>query len=298
LTCTATSTGGTSSKSVTIKRDATPPTIAFGSLTPGANANGWNNTDVVVSFNGSDTLSGITSCSTPVTLSSEGAGQSAAGTCADKAGNVSALATASGINIDKTVPTLISSVSPNPALLNGSATASTGATDSLSGIASQGCGALDTSNVGSKTVTCTATDNAGNTASQAVAYSVQYASAGTCYGAPGHAILQPINADGSSVFKWKSTVPAKFRVCDATGYSIGTPGVVSSFKLIQKAAGTATDVDEAVDSTTPDAAFRWDSTSQQWIFNMSTKSLSASLTYYYRITLNDGTNIDFKLGLK
>ena len=50
----------------------------------------------------------------------------------------------------------------------------------------------------------------------------------TCSGGAGHQILQPINIDGSSVFKQGSTVPAKFRVCDASGNSLGTPGVVTS----------------------------------------------------------------------
>jgi hypothetical protein len=127
---------------------------------------------------------------------------------------------------------------------------------------------------------------------------VSYASGGMCLDNLGHQILQPVDADGSSVFKQKSTVPAKFRVCDANGASIGTPGVVASFKLIQTISGTVTDVDEAVDSTTPDNAFRWDPSAQQWIFNMNTKSLSAGKTYVYRIVLNDQSNIDFRFGLK
>jgi len=53
-----------------------------------------------------------------------------------------------------------------------------------------------------------------------------------------------------------------------------------------------------VDSTTPDTAFRWSSSDQQWIFNISTKSLTANMTYYYRITLNDGSTIEFHYGLK
>jgi MBG domain (YGX type) len=123
-------------------------------------------------------------------------------------------------------------------------------------------------------------------------------STGTCLGSPGHTILQPINDDGSSVFRQGSTVPAKFRVCDAFGNSIGTPGLVVSFRLVQVTNGTVTYVDEAVDSTTPDSAFRWSSTDQQWIFNISTKNLSKNRTYYYVITLNDGTTIDFHFGLK
>jgi uncharacterized repeat protein (TIGR01451 family) len=128
---------------------------------------------------------------------------------------------------------------------------------------------------------------------------IQYVTSGLCGGAVGHMILQPINADGTSVFKQKSTVPAKFRVCDANGVSIGTPGVVANFRLIQIVSGTVVDtVDEAVDSTTPDASFRWDSTGQQWIFNMNTKSLSTNETYFYQITLNDGSTINFNFGLK
>jgi len=124
-------------------------------------------------------------------------------------------------------------------------------------------------------------------------------STGLCNGEPGHEILRPINSEGSSVFKRGSTVPAKFRVCDANGISIGEDGVVSSFKLIQTISGTSSlDVNEEVDSTTPNNAFRWSSTDQQWIFNISTKNLNASKTYYYRITLKDGTSIDFRYGMK
>lgn len=103
FTCTATSLGGTSSPSVTIKRDATAP-LAVASQLPLANSNGWNNSDVTVSFTGTDIGSGIDSCTVDGVLSSEGAGQSASGTCTDLAGNESASASAVGINIDKTAP--------------------------------------------------------------------------------------------------------------------------------------------------------------------------------------------------
>jgi hypothetical protein len=136
-----------------------------------------------------------------------------------------------------------------------------------------------------------------NNTSGTVHDSILY-STGSCYGGPGHSILQSINADGSSVFKQKSTVPAKFRVCDAFGNSVGTPGVVSSFRLIQIINGTVATVDEAVDSTTPDTAFRWSADGQQWIFNINTKSLTSGKTYVYLITLNDGSTISFQFGLK
>lgn len=160
--------------------------------------------------------------------------------------------------------------------------------------------ALTTSPVGSYPINCSGQTSTNYSIQYAAGtLKVYYAGGGVCYGDLGHSILQPVNVDGSSVFKQKSTVPAKFRVCDATGASVGTAGVVATFNLVRIVNGTAVQtVTEAVDSTTPDAAFRWDSTGQQWIFNISTKNLSANMTYVFLITLNDGTNIPFQLGLK
>ncbi|HEV3481492.1 MAG TPA: Ig-like domain repeat protein [Candidatus Acidoferrales bacterium] len=136
--------------------------------------------------------------------------------------------------------------------------------------------------------------------SATLSQSVQYEAVGSaCDGDAGHQILQPINADGSSVFKQGQTVPAKFRVCDANGTSIGTAGVVSSFLLTQIVSGTATtNVENIVDTNNPDTAFRWDPTNQQWIFNISTQSLGGNSTYVYTIALNDGTTINFQFGLR
>jgi hypothetical protein len=100
-------------ESTTFKLDSTPPTIS-GTAAPSPNANGWNNKAVTVSFQCADALSGLAAGSppAPTTLSTEGANQSVTGTCTDIAGN-SASATVSGINIDKTPPTVACSTSPN-----------------------------------------------------------------------------------------------------------------------------------------------------------------------------------------
>lgn len=92
-----------------INIDKTDPTIS-GSRTPNANANGWNNNDVMVSFTAEDTLSGVDTVTPDTTLSSDGAGQSVTGTAIDKAGNSASIAV-SGINIDKTDPTLADDLS-------------------------------------------------------------------------------------------------------------------------------------------------------------------------------------------
>jgi hypothetical protein len=125
------------------------------------------------------------------------------------------------------------------------------------------------------------------------------ASSGLCDGDLSHTILQPIHADGTSVFKTGSTVPTKFRVCDAFGNSVGPttafPNVVKSYNIVGTYGGTITNVDESVSSTTPDIAFRWDPTAQQWIFNTATgagTSLSSkNVTYLFQIVLIDGTII-------
>jgi hypothetical protein len=119
-----------------------------------------------------------------------------------------------------------------------------------------------------------------------------------CLNEEGHAVVSPVNGDGTSVFKKGSTVPVKFRVCDANGNSVGTNGVVAGFALVQSVSGTVANANETVLSTTGDAAFRWDPTARQWIFNLSTKNLTANVTYSYVITLKDQTVITFRFGLK
>jgi hypothetical protein len=129
---------------------------------------------------------------------------------------------------------------------------------------------------------------------------VKYAPASTLsMGSASHTILQPINPNGSSIFKWKSSVPAKFRVCDAFGNSIGSPDVVTGFNLVQTVHGTvAQAVNETVDATNGSTAFHWDPTDKQWIFVINTKGLSANVTYFYNVQLNDGSSIQFSFGLK
>jgi MBG domain (YGX type)/Galactose oxidase, central domain/Kelch motif len=124
-------------------------------------------------------------------------------------------------------------------------------------------------------------------------------STGACLGDLGHTILQPIDHTGTSIFKQKSTVPAKFRVCDANNVSIGTPGVITLFQ-VGTSPGTYSDtINETYDiSTTPDTVFRWDPTGQQWIYNTSTKTLKAGNTYYFQITLDDGSTIMYMFGLR
>ena len=97
--------GNTATATVTaINVDKTAPTIA-GSANPSANAFGWNNSAVTVTFACSDSLSTVRSCDAPVTLTDDTDAGTATGDSTDRAGN-SASTTVSGIKIDTVPPTL------------------------------------------------------------------------------------------------------------------------------------------------------------------------------------------------
>ena len=172
---------------------------------------------------------------------------------------------------------------------------------SASGACSVSGTTVHITNVGACSITATQPGDDTYVAADPVTrtFAITYASTGLCLGSPGHQVLPPLATDGSSVVRQNATIPVKFRVCDANGVSIGAPGVVSSFTLLRVIEGTATpEVTVEPVATTPDTAFRWDPSSQQWIFNLSTTDLAAGATYVYSIGLNDGSSIEFRFGVR
>jgi hypothetical protein len=131
--------------------------------------------------------------------------------------------------------------------------------------------------LGSTTVTCTAKDAAGNIGTETFTVTVS---------ASWSNVLQPINADGSSIFKLGSTVPVKFQL---TGASAGITNLTARLYLQRVGAGSTGTVLEAISTSnaTTGNLFRYDSTAGQYIFNLGTKTLSAG-TYQLRIDLGDG----------
>jgi hypothetical protein len=196
--------------------------------------------------------------------------------------------------VNGTVPPLTTTIS-------GFVGGETLATSDVTGSAS--CSTANGTVAGTFPVNCTAGTLSSNNYSFSFSpgtLTVSYAA--SCQGAPiGNPILQPVNNDGSSAFKQGSTVPLKFRACDANGASIGpttaVPNIVTSFVLASTTSG-APGVNETVDSTTPDTAFRWSPTDQLWIFNLSTKNLSSNKTYYYKVILVGGAGFNITFGLK
>ncbi|MFC7491636.1 MULTISPECIES: OmpL47-type beta-barrel domain-containing protein [unclassified Knoellia] len=147
---------------VTVKLDKTAPSIT-GSRTPAANANGWSNTDVTVSFTSSDATSGIKTSTAPTTLSTSAANQSVTGTAVDNADNT-ASTTVSGISIDKVAPTLSGTPTTNPnaaGWYTGDVAVAWTAADALSGTTNPANSTI-TGEGTALTASATATDKAGN----------------------------------------------------------------------------------------------------------------------------------------
>jgi hypothetical protein len=100
--------------------------------------------------------------------------------------------------------------------------------------------------------------------------------------------------------KGGSTIPVKFRVCDANGNPISNPAAVfagtgGTITMLSDVRGTVDNVNEATDNDIPDVAFRY--SSGQWIFNMATTNLQQGHSYTFRINLAYGS-ITFKVGVK
>ncbi|HEX4605389.1 MAG TPA: Ig-like domain-containing protein, partial [Candidatus Angelobacter sp.] len=127
--------GNTAQASVTVNIDLTAPLITA-SATPAPNAAGWNNTDVLVSYLCSDSLSGIAVCPLPATISTEGANVEVTGQTVDKAGNTAGVTTS--LKIDKTPPLVIAAAAPPPngaGFNNSNVNVTFTCSDALSGVA-------------------------------------------------------------------------------------------------------------------------------------------------------------------
>ncbi len=90
-------------RTLTVRIDKTPPDLQA-IADPPPNEHGWNNTDVTVTFEASDELSGIDTVTEPITITEEGADQEVVGEAIDKAGNSTTVGLI--LNIDKTPPVI------------------------------------------------------------------------------------------------------------------------------------------------------------------------------------------------
>jgi len=155
--------GNQATASVTLNIEKSAPTITA-SLNPAANAGGWNNSDVTVSFQCSPSASDVVSCQTPVTISTEGKNQQVSGTVTDQAGKT---ATASAtVNLDKTPPLITANAAPPPNAAgwnNSDVIVTYTCSDALSGIVQCPSPATVSTEGAKQNIVAQATDQAGNT---------------------------------------------------------------------------------------------------------------------------------------
>jgi hypothetical protein len=274
-----------SGHSLTLKVDNIAPSIT-GAATTSPNPNGWYNGPVTVHFTCSDAESGIApvgGCPADKTLITEGAGQYASGTATDVAGNTTT-ATVGPIKIDVTAPTFASYTGASTFVVGQTVPVPTcGASDALSGLASctlakSGSGFTNTNGVGDLTYTFTATDKAGNAATQAITLHVGYKWTG---------FLQPVTNTAhdlgtASVFNAGSTVPVKFQLKNAAG--VVAQATYMPVWIQPADLGTTSTASTATSPTTPatvGGSFKWDAAGQQYVFTWQTPKSGAS--HYYRI---------------
>jgi hypothetical protein len=282
-----------SATSATFKYDATAPTSVSTSLDDPADHNGWYNNSVGWTTSGSDAPSGIASCSSGTYSGPDGTGLTVSGSCTDNAGNTSASATSATFNYDATAPTVsVTGVTGGATYTLGSApTAGCNTTDATSHVATNATVSLSGGPVGAVTATCSgAEDNAGNTNTASVTYTVVYSWTG---------FFQPIDNGVMNVAKAGSTIPVKFSLGGDQGLNIfwtATAGTTypNSGSISCAADPTADAIEEY--STATVSGLKYDATANQYIYNWKTASNYAGTCRQLIVRLKDGTyhRADFK----
>jgi hypothetical protein len=296
--------GAETSAGFNIDTSAPNPPTAATDRTPEDAVGGWFRNTVTVGYSSTDpdladgsAGSGIASPGTNQTFNTSNT-HSYSGLATDNAGNVSN-ATTGTVKVDATKPSVNLTCPTSPILLGSTASANWNASDAHSGLATPANGsiALDTRSVGSKMASApagTASDRVGleSDASNSCSYNVVYSHS---------SILQPINTapvDPMSVFKINSTVPVKVQL---TGGSASVTNAVITIAIARQNNSLVGDwTDEGVVSTaasTTGNLLRYDASSNQYIFNLGTKSLSAG-TYRITLSFDDGTTTEAFFGLR
>jgi len=108
---------------------------------------------------------------------------------------------------------------------------------------------------------------------------------------------QPINIDGSSIFKAGRTIPVKITLTDCSGSNISTAVVtIAVHKITDKVLGTQEELPvEASGNANTGNLFRY--VDSKYVFNLSTKGYSSG-TYIVNAISDDGTSASVMFSLK
>lgn len=188
--------------SYALKYDGTAPSVSA-SAGRDADANGWYNHPVSVSFAGSDATSGIDSCTSGSYGGPDASGAAVSGSCSDKAGNSSNASFS--LQYDATAPTIKVALARAPdanGWYNHPVAATASGSDAGSGLDTCSAGSYDGPADDSASLTGTCKDKAGNSASDSVAlkYDATPPTVGAVTAAPGNGTVTlhwTISADSS-----------------------------------------------------------------------------------------------------
>lgn len=144
--------------------------------------------------------------------------------------------------------------------------------------------------IGLTSVTFTATDQSGNFTQRQLTVQVVYTFGG---------YLPPIRNDGTSIFRSGRTVPVKFQLTAADGSFVTTAtATLQVFKVTDAVLGTVEEITpEASGTSNTDNLFRFDASTNQYIYNLNTSGYTAG-TYLLRVRLNDQTTHDVHVSLR
>jgi hypothetical protein len=290
-----------SDESGPIKVDKSAPpaaTVAADRAPNYSGGGGWYKDTVDVSFtdNGDPALpdgsdgSGVDVGSMPPTATHAASGSyTDSTTVKDAVGNESGLASLT-VQVDATDPSL-SVTCPSAVLLHAPGVqASVTASDLESGLGTDPSStpAIDTSTVGPKTTSATAVDNVGHSVTKSCTTEVQYLFSG---------LLQPVNPDGSSIFKLNSVVPVKFHLTDAAGSPVaGAVARLEVAKVTSNVEGTYVESVSPGNSADGGSTFR-DDGNGDYHLNLSTKGLSTG-TWSLKVVLDDGAEYKTRISLR
>jgi hypothetical protein len=131
--------------------------------------------------------------------------------------------------------------------------------------------------LGATTVTCTATDLAGNAGSASFVVTVVEPVYGLC-----------ILFDQSKAVKSGAVKPIKLQLCDEAGVNLSASGLVLHAVGLQRMDGTASAQVEDAGNANPDYDFRY--TGDAYMFNLDTDGL-ASGTWHVKFVVNGGAHV-------
>jgi len=169
-TCTDTAGNVSAPFTYDLKYDSTPPSVTASPARP-PDANGWYNHAVGVSFNGTDSTSGIDSCTSASYSGPDSSAASVQGTCTDKAGNSAGASLT--LEYDATPPAIKVALARAPdanGWYNHAVALSATGTDAGSGIDTCTGGSYSGPDTDTASLTAACVDKAGNSTSQVVTF--------------------------------------------------------------------------------------------------------------------------------